>query len=161
MSTISSFRRIENKHDVYRSQDSMKKFCEVLRQNRRENSSSMKIIYFFLKKKKLSIKEYQKSYENAKFCYICNEKFENKYLKDKKYCKFRDHSHYTGEYRDTAHSICVLKYCVPKKIPIVFRNRSNYDYHFIIIKLAEKFKKQFTCLGESTEKYITFTVPIE
>ena len=141
MSAISSFRRIENKHDVYRSQDCTKKFCEVLRQNRRENSSSMKIIYFFLKKKKLSIKEYQKSYENAKICYICNEKFENKYLKDKKYCKFRDHSPYTGEYRDTTHSICVLKYNVPKKIPIVFRNRSNYDYHFIIIKLAEKFKK--------------------
>ena len=27
--------------------------------------------------------------------------------------------------------------------------------------LTEDFKKQFTCLGEITEKYITFTVPIE
>ena len=27
--------------------------------------------------------------------------------------------HYTGEYRGAAHSICNLKYCVPKKIPIV------------------------------------------
>ena len=25
----------------------------------------------------------------------------------------------------------------------------------------EKFEKQFTCLGENAEKYITFTVPIE
>ena len=25
------------------------------------------------------------------------KKFENKYVKDKKYCKFRDHCHYTGE----------------------------------------------------------------
>ena len=33
----------------------------------------------------------QKSYENAKICYICTEKFENKYLKDGKYCKVRDH----------------------------------------------------------------------
>ena len=48
-----------------------------------------------------------------------------------------------------------------KKIPIVFHNGSNYDYHFIIKELAEEFKKQFTCLGENTEKYITFTVPIE
>ena len=40
-------------------------------------------------------------------------------------------------------------------------NGSNYDYHFIIKELAEQFKKQFTCLGENTEKYITFTVPIE
>ena len=43
---------------------------------------------------KLLTKEQQESYENAKICYICKEKFENKYLKDKKYCKIRDHSHY-------------------------------------------------------------------
>ena len=48
-----------------------------------------------------------------------------------------------------------------KKISIVFHNGSNYDYNFIIKELAEEFKKQFTCLGENTEKYITFTVPIE
>ena len=27
--------------------------------------------------------------------------------------------------------------------------------------LAEEFKKQFTCLGENTEKHITLTVPLE
>ena len=50
---------------------------------------------------------------------------------------------------------------MPKKTPIVFHNGLNHDYHFIIKELAEEFKKQFTCLGENTEKYITFTVPIE
>ena len=54
-----------------------------------------------------------------------------------------------------------MKYRAPKKILIVFYNRSNYDYHFIIKKLAEEFKKQFTCLGENTENYITFTVRVE
>ena len=44
---------------------------------------------------------------------------------------------------------------------LVFHNAPNYDYHFIIKELAEGFKKQFTCLGENTEKYITFTVPTE
>ena len=29
ISTISSFRSIENKHDVYRSKDSKEKFCEL------------------------------------------------------------------------------------------------------------------------------------
>ena len=48
-----------------------------------------------------------------------------------------------------------------KKITITFHNESNYDYHFIIKELAEEFKKQFTSLGENTEKYITFTVQIE
>ena len=32
---------------------------------------------------------------------------------------------------------------------------------FIIRELAEEFKDQFECLGENTEKYITFSVPIE
>ena len=78
-------------------------------------------------------------------------------MKDKKYCKVRDHCHYTGEYRGAVHSICNLIYSAPNKIPIVFHNGSNYDYHFIIKELAE----QFTCLGENTEEYITFPVPIE
>ena len=149
MSTISSFRSIENKHDVYRGKDCMEKFYESLREY------AIKIINFKKKKIKLLTKEQQESDENAKICYICKEKFGNEYLKDKKYRKVRDHCHYTGEYRGAAHSICNLKYSVPKKIPIVFHNGSNYDYHFIIKELAEEFKKQFTCLGENTEKHIT------
>ena len=65
---------------------------------------------------------------------------ENKYLKDKRYCKVRDYCHYTGEYRGC--NICNLKYSVTKKIPIAFRKGFKYDYHFIINELAEKFKKQ-------------------
>ena len=89
---------------------------------------------------KLLKKEQQDSYENARICYICKEQFENKYVKNKKYCKVRDHCHYTGEYRGAADSICNLKYSVPKIIPIAFNNKSNYDYHFIIKELAEEFK---------------------
>ena len=82
-------------------------------------------------------------------------------MKDKKYRKVRDHYHHTGEYRGAPLSIYNIKHSVHKKIPIVFHNGSNYDYHFIIKELAEEFKKRFTCLGEITKKYITFTVPIE
>ena len=81
---------------------------------------------------KLLTKEQQESYENAKICYICKEKFENKYFKDKKYGKVRDHCHYTGKYTGAAHNICNLKYGVPKNIPVFFHNGSNYDYPFII-----------------------------
>ena len=48
-----------------------------------------------------------------------------------------------------------------KKIPIVFHNGSTYDYHFIIKQLAEDFKGQFECLGENTEKYISFSAHIK
>ena len=44
---------------------------------------------------------------------------------------------------------------------MVFHNGSTYDYHFTIKKLAEEFEGQFECLGENTEKYITFSVPIK
>ena len=77
-------------------------------------------------------KEHQESYENATTSYICNTKFENKYVKDKRYCKGRDHCHYTGQYKGAVHSICHLKYSGPKKSPVAFHNGSNYDYHFII-----------------------------
>ena len=95
--------------------------------------------------------------------YIRKIKLENKYMKDKKHFKVRDHCRYTGKHRGVhkAHSIYNLKYSVPKNTPIVFRNGSNYEYHFIIKELGNEFSKQFTCLGENTEKYITFTVPIE
>ena len=69
-------------------------------------------------------------------------------MKDKNYRKVTDHCHYTEELRGFVHNICNLKYNVPKNIPIVFHNGSNYDYHFIIKELAEEFQKQFTCLGK-------------
>ena len=53
-----------------------------------------------------------------------------------------------------------MRYKVPKEIPVVFHNGSTYDYHFIIKELVKEFKGSFECLGENTEKYITFSVPI-
>ena len=37
-------------------------------------------------------------------------------------------------------------------ILVVFHNRSNYDYHFIIKKIAKEFQGEFNCLEENTEK---------
>ena len=42
----------------------------------------------------------------------------------------------------------------------MFLNGSTYDHHFIIKQLAKEFDGQFECLGENSEKYITFSVPI-
>ena len=44
---------------------------------------------------------------------------------------------------------------------INFDNGSNYDHHFIIKELAQEFENQFTCLGQNTEKYLAFSIPIE
>ena len=101
----------------------------------------------------------------------CQNNLENSYTEKKaKYkpsryawcsiCSFDDtkNRHYFYMGKD-----CIEKSCkdlkeletekkVPKEIPIVFHNRSTYDYHFIIKKLAEEFKGEFECLGENTEK---------
>ena len=58
---------------------------------------------------KLLTKEQQESCENTKICYICKEKFEINIS------KIKNHFHYTWEYKGAAHSICKLKYSVPKK----------------------------------------------
>ena len=43
----------------------------------------------------------------------------------------------------------------------MFHNGSIYDYHFIIKELVKELDGNFECLGENTEKYITFSVPIK
>ena len=95
---------------------------------------------------KLLTNEQRKLYGNAKICCICTSKFEDKHAKDRKYCKVRDHFHYTGEYRGAAQSLCNLKYSIPKEIPIVFHNEPQYDNPFIIKELAEGIEKQVNCL---------------
>ena len=75
--------------------------------------------------------------------------------------KFVIYCHYTEKYRGAAHSTCNLNYQIPKEIPVVFHNGSTYDYQSIIKQLARKFKGNFECLGENTEKYITFSAPIK
>ena len=43
----------------------------------------------------------------------------------------------------------------------MFHNGSTYDYHFIIKELFKEFQGNFECLGENTEKYITFSVLVK
>ena len=78
----------------------------------------------------------------------------------RKYRKVRDHCHCTGKFKGVAHNNCNIRHEIPKDIPIIFHNASTYDYHFIIEQLAIEFKGKFDCLGEYTEKYITFSAPI-
>ena len=95
----------------------------------------------------------------AQKCYICLKEF-TKNNDDKKNYKARDHCHYTGKYKGTVHSICNLRYNKLREISVIAHNASTYDYHLIIKELAKEFEGSFECLGENTEKYITFLVPI-
>ena len=104
MSIISSFKSIENKHDVYRRKDCMKKFCEYLTEH------AVKIINSKKKKMKLLTNKWQKSSENASIYCTCKQTFKDKRAKDKKCCNVGDSCHCIGEYRSASHSACNLKY---------------------------------------------------
>ena len=105
-------------------------------------------------------KKEDKKHNKREVCHICKKRFSTD-DNNKKYHKVRDHCHYARKYRGAAHDICNLRYKIPKGIPVVFHDGSTYDYHFIIKELPEEFEGEFECLGENTEKYITFSVPIK
>ena len=150
--THGSFDQTKNKLNHYRGKDCMKKFCKDLR------THTTKIINHEKKKMiPLTIKE-KIHYNEQEIFDIYKKEFDKS---DKKNYKVRDHSRYAGKYRGAAHNICNLRYKIPKGVPVVFHNGSTYDYHFIIKELVNEFNGNFECLGENTEKYITFSVPIK
>ena len=150
--THCSFDKSKNKLNYDGDKDCMKKFSKDLREH-------VSKIINFEKKKMIPLTTEEKIYHNKqKICFICKKEFNNN---DKKNYKVRDHCHYTGKYKGAAHNICSLRYKVPKEIPIVFHNGSICDYHFIIKELVKEFEGNFECLSENTEKYITFSVPIQ
>ena len=106
-----------------------------------------------------------KYYEEQKESYICQKEFcynKNQRMKFKLYKKVGDHCHFTRKFRGAARIICNLHYKVPQEIPVKIHNGSKYYYHCIIKELAEEFRdEEFECLGENTEKYISFSVPIK
>ena len=143
---------MSRKINYYRGKDFMKKFCKSLKEH------PTRIISYEKKKIIPLTKEEKINYNDQIVCYICKKEFDTT---DKKNYKVRDHCHYTGKYRGAAHNICNLRYKVLKEIPVVFHNDSTYDYHFIIKELVKKFEGNFDCLGENTEKCITFSVPLK
>ena len=150
--TSCSFDESKNKLNYYRDKDCMKKFCKHLREH------ATRIINYEKKRMAPLTTKEEICYNKQKMCYICKKEFNNN---DKKQLKVRDHCHYTGKYRGAAHNIFNLRYKVPKEIPVVFHSGSTYDYHFIIKELVKEFEGNFDCLGENTEKYITFSVPLK
>ena len=153
--THCSFDETKNKLDCYRGEDCMKKFCKDLREQ------AIKIINYEKKDMIPLTKKEEENHNNQKsllHMFVTNDTTEPSSLEHKKNDKVRDHCHYTGKYRGAAHNMCNLRDKVPKEIPIVFHNGSTYDYHFIIEELVREFDGNFECLGENTEKYITFSV---
>ena len=113
---------IENKRSSYSGKDCRKNFYSSLREH------ATNIINFEKNKMLLLTKQELKSKQVT----FVEKDLKKKLAKYKNHCKVIDHCHYTGKYRGGTHTIFNLRFNVPNEIPIVFYNRSNYDYHFII-----------------------------
>ena len=131
----------------------MKRFCDDLKEH------VTRIFNYEMKPMDPLTEEEKESYKNQELCHLYKKEFcadNNKEMR-----KVRDHCQYTGKYRGAAHSKCNLNYKIVKEIRVLFHNGSVYDYHFIIKYLAREFKRNSECLGENTQKYISFTVPFK
>ena len=150
MLTSYTYDKTLNEHVFYRGKDCLSKFSKTLK-------TQVNKIINILQKPMNPLTDHEKMlYANANISFICEKPFGN----DKNAIKVRDHCHYTGNYRGAAHSACNLQYKIPKSIPVVFQNGSNYDFHLIIKQLAKDFMGPFSCFSENTEKYMTFSICI-
>ena len=95
-----------------------------------------------------------KDYKCTNKCHICFKPFRE----DNR--KVRDHCHYSGIYRQAAHSLCNLQYKIPSYMPVVFHNLSGYD---TIKKLAFSSPDgaKMGVISKNKEDYITFSISVE
>ena len=142
----------------YTGKDCLKKLAIDLKKQ------VMKIINTPQKRMILLTDEEKLKHFDEEKCHICHDEFisnpehRSKY---KLFKKVRDHCPYTGKYRGAAaHSICNLRYKAQRDIPVIIHNGSNYDFHPLIKDFAKYFKGSIECIGENTEKYISFSITI-
>ena len=94
--------------------------------------------------------EDENNYQNSEHCWICNEKLDNK--------KVRDHCHITGKYRGAAHSQCNLKLKIPRKLPIIFHNLEGYDGHIIFKELNNFNNIDIQVIPKTSERYMSIII---
>ena len=107
LNLVCSFDSEENKQSFYRGTDCIKRFCRDLKELGTE-------IVNYEQREMIPLTDNEnRSYEEQKKCHICQKGFcynKNEEKKYKLYKKVRDHCHFTGKFREAAHSICNLKY---------------------------------------------------
>ena len=93
-----------------------------------------------------------RNYFKKSNCAICNGPLTGETVED--------HDHLTGEFRGAAHNQCNLQYQLPKFVPVIFHNLSDYDSHLFIKQLG-KSQGSINCIQNNEEKYIGFSRTIE
>ena len=118
--------KVSNLITSYRGKDCIEKFCaHIASKAKRLYGSYPEVMMVPLSPKQIA------AHSNARVCHICLRSFREE---DR---KVTDHCHYTGKYRDVAHSKCNLEYKIPDHIPVIFHNLSGYNAHLFIRELGK------------------------
>ena len=111
MQIIWEFNEIENKHSLYRWDNCIKTFCEILRECTKSitNFEKKKNVAVNKKRTKITSKQQNVTFLEKK------KKNQNKFAKDNSHQRIRELWHYTGKYRGSVRSICSLRFTVTTK----------------------------------------------
>ena len=144
--------KVKNPLKLYRGKDCDKKFCDhVIGEARR--------LYQSFPEKPMTplIPKEMDRYKRSERCHICFKPFKE----DNR--KVRDHCHYTGHYRGSAHMKCNLQYKIPSYIPVVFHNLLGYDAHLFIKELAASSTDgaKMGVIAKNKEDYISSSIKAE
>ena len=71
--------------------------------------------------------------------------------------KVRYNCHITGKYKGSGHKDCNINVKLSHKIPILFHNLKNYDFHLIMEKLS-KFSLKTNVIPNGLRKCISFSI---
>ena len=127
-------------------EDCIKKFVETIKQL---NNTFQKLLK--TKKEMIISGEEEEEFQNCNICCYCNKEIKKN--------KVRDHNHYNGKYRGTAHSKCSINEKKPNFVPVFFHNGSRFDNHLFFTELIKSFKgEKINLIPHSDENYISFTV---
>ena len=143
-----AYGKITNPLTQCRGLDCIEKFCEHI------ISEAKRLYYSFPERSMQPLTKSQlKEYKRATKCHICFKPFGEK-------GKVRDHCHYSGLYRGSAHFSCNLQYKIPSYIPVIFHNLAGYDAHLFIRELA-KYTTGMGVIAKNIEDYIFFSTKVE
>ena len=150
------FDATKNKLDCYKGKNCRKMFCK-------DSKKYTTNIINYEKRKMIPLTyEENKSYKKQNVCYIWKKKKIVLMMKIKSIKKSEIIVIMLGNIENiAAHNICNLRYKIPTEIPVVFHNGTTYNHKFIINDLTKEVEGWFECLGENTDRYITFSAPIK
>ena len=96
-------------------------------------------------------KENNEDFKDSTKCLI----YDNDYVDND--VKVGNCCHITGKYRSFAHSNCNINLKLNDKIPVVFHNVKNYDFHLVMQELG-KSNLKINSIPNGLEKYLSFTI---